>query len=82
MTPRLVRGYQSQVKKSDQMGGSRPIMRALHSRPEEYTERSVCSKESAGVLSRGVGLRGFESHPPHQNLTRWFGRIIVNSPFP
>ena len=21
---------------------------------------------SAGVLSRGVGLRGFESHPPHQ----------------
>jgi hypothetical protein len=23
---------------------------------------------SAGVLSRGVGLRGFESHPPHQQL--------------
>ncbi len=23
---------------------------------------------SAGVSSRGVGLRGFESHPPHQTL--------------
>ncbi len=22
-------------------------------------------KQGAGVLSRGVGLRGFESHPPH-----------------
>ena len=26
----------------------------------------IDASESAGVSSRGVGLRGFESHPPHQ----------------
>jgi len=29
---------------------------------------------SAGVLSRGVGLRGFESHPPH-HFRPWRSRI-------
>src|SRR5438552_13011366 len=32
---------------------------------------------SAGVLSRGVGLRGFESHPPHQP-----GYPVSNCPGP
>ena len=32
---------------------------------------------SAGVLSRGVGLRGFESHPPHQT-----GYPVSNCPGP
>src|SRR6266705_4790642 len=52
---------------SDQMGGSRLGTRALHSRPDRiWAWRLIYALGSAGVLSRGVGLRGFESHPPHQ----------------
>ena len=33
---------------------------------EERCRGLLDASGSAGVLSRGVGLRGFESHPPHQ----------------
>ena len=56
----MVRGYQSQVK----WAGRVPYHayawpRALHSR---FTDAQALR---AGELSRGVGLRGFESHSPH-----------------
>ena len=35
----------------------------------------------AGVLSRGVGLRGFESHPPHQ-LTVNVNAVICKGKLP
>ena len=62
------RGYQSQVKESGHMGGSRfgSSMRAPHSRPINAGDVKDTFLAGAGVLSRGVGLRGFESHPPHQ----------------
>src|SRR5712664_4850984 len=34
--------------------------------PNERGVGSLDASGSAGVSSRGVGLRGFESHPPHQ----------------
>ena len=59
----MVRGYQSQVK----WAGRVPYHayawpRALHSR---FTDAQALR---AGELSRGVGLRGFESHSPHHEL--------------
>src|SRR6266480_7388472 len=60
------------------MGGSRLSMRALHSRPERReVSRLLDASGSAGVLSRGVGLRGFESHPPHHT-----GYPVSNGPGP
>src|SRR5438445_818331 len=35
---------------------------------EERCRGLLDASGSAGVLSRGVGLRGFESHPPHHFL--------------
>jgi len=63
------RGYQSQVNKHWPDGRVAPSTRALHSRPEHgRASNSLDVLGSAGVLSRGAGLRGFESHPPHQSL--------------
>jgi len=72
----MVRGYQSQVK----WAGRVPYHayawpRALHSR---FTDAQALR---AGELSRGVGLRGFESHSPHQPLTLFraeFRQILLN----
>src|SRR5215471_227811 len=61
-----VRGYQSQVKLSDHMGGSRLACARYTQDPIIAIASNDVVAECAGVLSRGVGLRGFESHPPHQ----------------
>ena len=50
----------------DQMGGSRLACARYTQDPNERGIGSIDASGSAGVLSRGVGLRGFESHPPHQ----------------
>ena len=69
------------------MGGSRfgSSMRAPHSRPIIARDVKGTFPAGAGVLSRGVGLRGFKSHPPHQerypvspNLSIEKGREIPN----
>ncbi len=44
---------------------------------EERCRGPLDASGSAGVLSRGVGLRGFESHPPHQP-----GYPVSNCPRP
>ena len=55
-------------------------MRALHSRPDiAKASEFDASRKAQGVLSRGVGLRGFESHPPHQFITPWMETSNVSS---
>src|SRR3989442_6762946 len=63
------------------MGGSRPSTRALHSRPHLRREhhRLMLSRQGAGVLARGVGLRGFESHPPHQERYPLQGKVLEHA---
>ena len=58
-----VRGYQSQVK----WAGRVPCWHAVaYAWPRALHSRFACAQAlRAGELSRGVGLRGFESHSPH-----------------
>src|SRR6266849_243720 len=53
---------------ADQMGGSRLACARYTQDPNERGIGSIDASASAGVLSRGVGLRVFESHPPHQRF--------------
>src|SRR5690348_670679 len=50
---------------TDHMGGSRLACARYTQDPIREASTFVDASGSAGVLSRGVGLRGFESHPPH-----------------
>jgi hypothetical protein len=50
---------------TDHMGGSRLACARYTQDPIREASRLLDASGSAGVLSRGVGLRGFESHPPH-----------------
>src|SRR3989441_9820832 len=61
------RGYQSQVKPLTIWAGRALACARYTQDPNEERCRGLLDASgSAGVLSRGVGLRGFESHPPHQ----------------
>src|SRR6266699_1243816 len=63
------RGYQSQVKPLTIWAGRALACARYTQDPNEERCRGLLDASgSAGVLSRGVGLRGFESHPPHHFL--------------
>src|SRR3989454_10234605 len=65
---------------ADHMGGARPSMRALYSRPEGIeVSRLLDASGSAAVLSRGAWLRGFESHPPHHFTCHYKERLAPDA---
>ncbi len=62
-----MRGYQSQVKWAGRVLRMRAACRCLRLATRATLKiRARREASRAGELSRGVGLRGFESHSPHQ----------------
>ena len=66
----LLKDIGAGIPEPGQMGGSRAIWHAnAYAWPRALHSRFACAQAlRAGELSRGVGLRGFESHSPHHMM--------------